>query len=62
MLEKRRFGGLVENDKGLSKYKPVITKQSWGVKYSTGNVGNNIVITVCGARWVLEILGGGRNL
>ena len=28
------------------------------VKYSIGNIVNNIVKTMCGARWVLEISGG----
>ena len=28
------------------------------VKYSTGNTVNNIVTTMCGAEWVLEISGG----
>ena len=29
-----------------------------GVKYSIGNIVNNIVTTVYGARWILEIYGG----
>ena len=28
------------------------------IKYSIGDTVNNIVIAVCGARWVLEISGG----
>ena len=28
------------------------------VKYSTGNMVNNIVITMCGARWVLDLSEG----
>ena len=28
------------------------------VKYSIGNTVNNIVITMSGAKWVLEVLGG----
>ena len=27
------------------------------IKYSIGNIVNNILINMCGARWVLEILG-----
>ena len=28
-----------------------------GIKYSIGNIVNNIVVTVYGARWVLDTLG-----
>ena len=40
------------------KYKLVVTKQSQNVQYSVGNIVNNIVITMYGARWVHEILRG----
>ena len=28
------------------------------IKYNTGNIADNIVINMCGERWVLEISGG----
>ena len=52
------FEGLGKNGKGIKKYKLVIAKQSWGYEYSIGNTVNDIVVTMCGAIWVLEILGG----
>ena len=29
-----------------------------GVRYSTGNIVNHIVVTMYGAKWVLELSGG----
>lgn len=49
---------LVEKGKGTKKYKSVVTIQSQNVKYSTGNLVSNIVISIYGARWVLELSGG----
>ena len=43
-------GGLGEKDEGIKTYKLAVTKQSWGC---TGNIANNIVITMRGASWVL---------
>lgn len=43
----------IEKTEGIKKYKLVITKQSWDVKHSIGNMVNKIVITMDGARWVL---------
>ena len=45
-----------EKGEGIKKYKLVVTEQSWGVKYSIGSIVSNTVITMCGARWVLEML------
>ena len=42
--------GLGEKGEGIKKYKLVVTKRSWDIKYSTGNRVNSIVITMCGAR------------
>lgn len=44
----------------IKKYKLAVTKQLWDIKYSVGNIQvvNNIVVTVCGARWVLDSTGG----
>ena len=43
--------------KGLRTTEWQLQHSHEGVKYSTGNIVNNIVVTVCGAMWVLEILG-----
>ena len=39
------------------KYKLVGTEQPWGCKIQHGNRVSNIVITVHGARWVLDLAG-----
>ena len=38
------FGRVGEKGEGIKKYKLVVTEQSWGC--STGNIVNNILITV----------------
>ena len=53
-----RGGGTGWEGEGIRKYKLVITEQSQDVKYSIGHIVNNIVITTCGSRWVLEIWEG----
>ena len=52
----RRLGDWVEKVKRFNKL--VVTKRHGNTKYSIGNIVNNIVITMYGARWVLEISGG----
>ena len=47
----QRGGGLGE------QYGLVVTEQSWDVKYSIGNIVNNILMTMCGTMWVLGISG-----
>ena len=42
---------------GIQKYKLVVTEQSQDVQYSVGNIVNNVVMTMYGARWVLDLLG-----
>ena len=54
--EVRRLG---EKIKGIKKCKLIGKNSHRGVKYSTGNTVNNIVILMYGARRVLEVLGGG---
>ena len=49
------IGGLGEKGEGINKYKLVVTKQSWDVKYSLGNTVGTVVITMCGASWVLHL-------
>ena len=55
----RVFGGLGKKRGGNEKVQigsyRIVTRD---VNYSTGNRVNNIRITVYGAMWVLEILGG----
>ena len=48
------FGKMDGKGEGIKKYKLVVTKQSWDIKYSTGNIVNNTEITVCGVRWVQD--------
>ena len=50
--------GLNEKGKGIKKYRLVVTKICTEVKYSVGNAVSNIVVTMYGARWVLEISEG----
>ena len=52
------FGELGEKGEGIKKYKLIVTKQSWVCKVQLGNIVNDIVITVRGARWALEISRG----
>ena len=54
--------GLGRKDEGIKKYKLAVMKQSWDVKYGTGNIANNTVIIRYGTRRVLEIStqGGGH--
>lgn len=51
----RRLGG---NGEGVKEGEPVVTEQSRGVKYSPGNTISNTVVTMCGARRVLDSLRG----
>ena len=48
-----------KKDEGIEKYKFVVTIYHGDVKYSIGNKVSNIVVTMCGVRWVKshEILG-----
>ena len=50
--------GLGEKGEGMKKYKFASYKSSHeDVKYNMGNIVNNIVITVYGIRWVLNLSG-----
>ena len=53
--ERRRTGRLSEKGKGIEKCKEVIINSHGVEKYSIGEIGNNTVIPMYGARWVLEI-------
>ena len=44
--------------KGLRSAHRWLQDSHGDVKHGIGNIVNNIVITVCGARWELKILGG----
>ena len=48
------MGVLGEKGEGIKK----LQNSSGGVKYSRGNILSNIVITMCRARWLLELSGG----
>ena len=48
--------GLGEKGEGIKKYKPLVKKQSQGCKVRHREY--NTVMTMYGARWVLQILGG----
>ena len=52
--EKSGVGGLGGRGEGIKQYELAVTKYSGEVKYSIGNT-VSIVITLHGARWVLEI-------
>ena len=51
-------GELGEKDEGTEKYRLIVPSSHGEVKCSTANTVNSVVITVCAARWGLEILGG----
>ena len=55
------MGGGVDNwvkkVKGLKSTNWQLQNSHRDVKYSIGNIANNIVITVYGVRWVLELSG-----
>ena len=42
----------------MKKYRSAVTNSHGDGKYSTGNILNNIVITMDGARWALDSSGG----
>ena len=46
------LGGMGEKSEGITKYKLVVTEQSWDVKYTIGTIVNNILLTRYGVRWV----------
>lgn len=52
-----RWEGLGENGEAI-KYKSAATNTHGDVKYGMGNIENNILITMCGVRWVLDLLVG----
>ena len=57
---KRRgsLGDWVKKLKGLRSIHWQLQNSHGDVKYSIGNIGNNIAITMCDARWALEIWRG----
>ena len=51
-------GGMGEKGEEIKEYLIINYKIVTGtLKYSTGNIVNNIVIVVCGVRWVLDLRG-----
>lgn len=52
-------GVRVNKEKRLRSTNWKLHNSHWDVKDSIGNTANNIVITLYGARWILEIWGGG---
>ena len=44
--EGRAVGRLGESMGGTEEHRLVVAKQSWGVKYSTGNIVDNVTITM----------------
>ena len=51
------FRKLGEKREGVEKYKLVVLSHG-DVKYNIGSTVSNIIIPICGIRWVLKILGG----
>ena len=52
------MGWMGKKGEGINKYKlPVMKNSHRNVKNSIGNIDSNIVITICGVRWVLGLLG-----
>ena len=58
VAREEEIGELGEKGKGIKKYYTLVVQNSpRDVKDSTGVILSNIVTTIYGARWVLEILG-----
>ena len=55
--EEEGWGTRVEKVKGLGSTNWLLQNSPGDVKYSIGNIGNNIVRARNSARWVLEIWG-----
>ena len=51
------LGGWVEKVKGLKSTNSLLQNSHEDVKYSIANIVNNILITMHGVRWVLDLLG-----
>ena len=49
--------GVSEKGEGIREYRLVVTNSHGEVQYSTGNTVGNVVITVYGVRWGLDLLG-----
>ena len=50
--------GWVKKVKALRSTNWWLPNSHRNIKYNTGNIADNIVINMCGERWVLEISGG----
>ena len=58
MPQGREFGRLGKKMvKEIEKYRLVVQNSHGDAKYSMGNIVNIIVVTMYGARWVLELSG-----
>ena len=57
VAREEEIGELGEKGEGIKKYTLVVQNSPRDVKDSTGVILSNIVTTIYGARWVLEILG-----
>ena len=51
------LGDCMRKVRGLRSINWLLWKQSWGCKYSRGNIVNNTVIALYGVRWVLYLRG-----
>lgn len=51
------IGGLGEKEKELRSRNWQLENRHWNVKYKLGNTGNNIEITMYGARGIIDLWG-----
>lgn len=51
-------GSLGEKVKGLKSAARQLQNSHRDVRYSIGNIVNKTIITMCGAGWALDLLGG----
>ena len=58
MPDGRGAGGISGKDEEIKKYKWKLQNSQRDVKYSIGNIVNNILITMYGVRWIQDLLGG----
>ena len=52
-----KVGEIGKKVEGIKKYKLVVTNSHRDVKYSIRNTVNNILITMYGVRWILDLSG-----
>ena len=61
MPDGREFGKIGEKGEGIKGINWLLQISRGDIKYSIENIGNNILITMYGVRWVRGLPGGSLN-